>query len=137
MKLKSVNYIQIIGVFFIFLAAFPPPNIQVQPQVTEVLAGDTSIISCNASRQSTLSPSTTMEIFWLSSRNEIISTTSDMILAGDITSTTNLVITSSLTFTRVRTSQAGTYTCVVNMTIPGVVVDHQVSRSVTLNVQCE
>ncbi len=124
------------GVCLFFLSAFPPPNIQVQPQVTEVLAGDTSIISCNASRQSTLSPFTTMEIFWLSSRNEIISTTSDMILAGDTTSTTNLVITSSLTFTRVRTSQAGTYTCVVNMTIPGVVVDHQVSKSVTLTVQC-
>ncbi len=127
----------IINFIFALLSAFPPPNIQVQPQVTEVLAGDTSIISCNASRQSTLPPSTTMNLFWLSSRNEIISTTSDMILAGDITSTTNLVITSSLTFTRVRTSQAGIYTCVVNMTIPGVVVDHQVSRSVTLNVQCE
>ncbi len=127
----------IINFIFAFLSAFPPPIIQVQPQVMEVLAGETSFLFCNASRQSTLSPSTTMEIFWLSSRNEIISTTSDVILAGDITSTTNLVITSSLTFTRVRTSQAGTYTCVVNMTIPGVVVDHQVSRSVTLNVQCE
>ncbi len=127
----------IINFIFAFLSAFPPPNIQVQLQVTEVLAGDTSIISCNASRKSTLLPSTTMNLFWLSSRNEFISTTSDMILAGDITSTTNLVITSSLTFTRVRTSQAGTYTCVVNMTIPGVVEDHQVARSVTLNVQCE
>ncbi len=119
------------------LSAFPPQIIQVQPQVIDVLAGETSILFCNASRQSTLSPSTTMEIFWLRDRDEIISTTSDMILAGDITSTTNLVITSSLTFTRVRTSQAGTYTCVVNMTIPGVVVDHQVARSVTLTVQCE
>ncbi len=127
----------IINLIFSFLSAFPPQIIQVQPQVIEVLAGETSFLYCNASRQSTLSPSTTLEIFWLSSRNEIISTTSDVILAGDTTSTTNLVITSSLTFTRVRTSQAGTYTCVVNMTIPGVVVDHQVSRSVTLTVQCE
>ncbi len=127
----------IINYIFAILSAFPPPIIQVPPQVMEVLAGETSFLFCNASRQSTLSPSTTMEIFWLSSRNEIISTTSDMILAGDITSTTNLVITSSLTFTRVRTSQAGTYTCVVNMTIPGVVVDHQFSKSVTLDVQCE
>ncbi len=127
----------IINFIFAILSAFPPQIIQVQPQVTEVLAGETSFLFCNSSRQSTLSPSTTMEIFWLSSRNEILSTTSDVILAGDITSTTDLVITSSLTFTRVRTSQAGTYTCVVNMTIPGVVVDHQVARSVTLNVQCE
>ncbi len=119
------------------MSAFPPQIIQVQPQVIEVLAGETSFLFCNASRQSTLSPSTTMEIFWLSSRNEITSTTSDIILAGDITSTTNLVITSSLTFTHVRTSQARSYTCVVNMTIPGVVVYHQVARSVTLNVQCE
>ncbi len=123
----------IINFIFAYLSAFPPPNIQVQPQVTEVLAGDTSIISCNASRQSTLPPSTTMNLFWLSSRNEFISTTSDMILAGDIISTTNLV----MTFTRVRTSQESTYICVVNMTIPGVVVDHQVARSVTLIVQCE
>ncbi len=118
-------------------SAFPPQIIQAQPQVIEVLAGETSIFFCNASRQSTLSPSTTMEIFWLRDRDEIISTTSDIIIAGYQTSTTDLVITSSLTFTRVRPSQAGTYTCVVNMTIPGVVVDHQVARSVTLNVQRE
>ncbi len=118
-------------------SAFPPQIIQVQSQVIEVLTGETSILFCNASRQSTLSPSTTIEIFWFRDSNEIISTTSDIIIAGYQTSTINLVITRSLTFTRVRTSQAGTYTCVVNMTIPGVVVDHQVSRSVTLNVQCE
>ncbi len=119
------------------MSAFPPQIIQVQPQVIDVLAGETSILFCNASRQSTLSPSTTMEILWLRGSNEIISTTSNIIIAGYQTSTTDLVLTSSLTFTRVRTSQAGTYTCVVNMTIPGVVVDHQVSRSVTLTVQCE
>ncbi len=122
---------------FVFLSAFPPQIIQVQPQVIEVLAGETSILFCNASRQSTLSPSTTIEILWLRGSNEIISTTSDIIIAGYQTSTTDLVRTSSLTFTRVRTSQARTYTCVVNMTIPGVVVDHQVSRSVTLNVHSE
>ncbi len=59
-----------------------------------------------------------------------------MILAGNITSTTNLVITSSLTFTRVRTSQAGTYTCVVNMTIPGVAVDHQFNINICSSSFC-
>ncbi len=124
-------------IIIIFWSAFPPQIIQVQPQVIEVLAGETSILFCNASRQSTLSSSTTMEILWLRGSNEIISTTSDIIIAGYQTSTTDPVITSSLTFTRVRTSQARTYTCVVNMTIPGVVVDHQVARNVNLIVQCE
>ncbi len=136
----TISVLYFMYLFYLFiciLSAFPPQIIQVQPQVIEILAGETSILFCNASRQITLSPSTTMEIFWLRGSNEIISTTSDIIIAGYQTSTTNLVITSSLTFTRVRTSQAGTYTCVVNMTIPRVVVDHQVARSVTLNVQRE
>ncbi len=135
--ISVLYFIYLFNLFICIFSAFPPQIIQVQPQVIEVLAGETSILFCNASRQSTLSPSTTMEILWLRGSNEIISTTSDIIIAGYQTNTTDLVITSSLTFTRVRTSQAGTYTCVVNMTIPGVVVDHQVSRSVTLNVQCE
>ena len=140
MLLNVINVFIVVVVFVVvvfILSAFPRQIIQVQPQFIEVLAGETSILFCNASRQSTLSPSTTMEIFWLRDRDEIISTTSDIIIAGYQTSTTDLVITSSLTFTRVRPSQAGTYTCVVNMTIPGVVVDHQVARSVTLNVQRE
>ena len=138
MLLNVINvFILFLFIFIIFWSAFPPQIIQVQPQVIEVLAGETSILFCNASRQSTLSPSTTMEILWLRGSNEIISTTSDIIIAGYQTSTTDLVRTSSLTFTRVRTSQARTYTCVVNMTIPGVVVDHQVARNVNLIVQCE
>ena len=121
-------------VYLVFVVSgFPPQILQVQSEVSEVLAGDSLILLCNASRQSTLPNSTTLEIFWLSSSNEILSTTSDIIIVGD--TTTDLVIKSSLNFTQVKTSQAGTYTCVVNMTIPEVVVNHQVTETINLYVQ--
>ncbi len=91
---------------------------------------------CNANKQLTLSSDTLLKIFWLYHQNTLISHTSDITISG-ASNTTGSTILTFLSLSRVRTSQAGTYTCVVNMTIPGVVVDHQVARSVTLTVLCE
>ena len=42
--------------------------------------------------------------------------------------------TTTLMVSNIRTSQAGVYTCVVSMTIPVVVEDHQVRENSTVNV---
>ncbi len=56
MLLNVINVFIVVVVFVVvfILSAFPPQIIQVQPQVIEVLAGETSTLFCNASRQSTL-----------------------------------------------------------------------------------
>ena len=87
-------------------------------------AGGEASLLCIAVRQDTLSSSTLLEIFWLDERNEVISSTSGLLSGATSSNATN--ITSRLTVRNITTSQAGVYSCVVNMTIPGVVEDHQV-----------
>ena len=88
-----------------------------------------AIISCLAVREYTLSVSTVLEIVW-QNNNDVINTNS---VFGLTRSHANN-ITSRLAISNIRTSQAGVYTCVVNMTIPGVVEDHQVRKTSTVNV---
>ena len=98
-------------------------------------AGSSHSIQCIARREDTLPPSTLLEIIWLdNSNNEIISPNSDTNITG-VTSSTDTNITSTLTFPYTRTSQAGRYTCAVNMTIPDVVDDHLVMKTANVYVR--
>ena len=98
-------------------------------------AGSSHSIQCIAWREDTLSPSTLLALIWLdNSNNEIISPNSDTNITG-VTSSIEVNITSTLTFPYTRTSQAGKYTCAVNMTIPNVVEDHLVMRSANVYVR--
>ena len=78
-----------------------------------VPAGGMAHIFCNVERHVDLSSSTRLEIFWLHPNNRV---------SGHATSFSSNV-TYSLVPSNMRTSQAGVYTCEVNMTIPGVVED--------------
>ena len=84
-------------------------------------------------RQDTLSSYTLPEIFWLDQGNNFIRTSSDLTITG-LTSSVATNITSTLTISNIRNYQAGVYSCVVNMTIPGVVEDHQVIESTNIIV---
>ena len=86
-------------------------------------------------REDTVPPSILLEIIWLDNSNdEIVSPISDISNTG-VTSSTDTNITSTLTFPYTRTSQAGRYTCAVNMTIPNVVDDHLVMKTANVYVR--
>ena len=122
-------YIIMFNMFY--YVAFPPQRVTVLEEVRVTAGGEASLL-CNAVRQDTLSSSTLLEIFWLYERIEVIKSTSGRISGPNSSIATN--ITSRLTVPDVRTSQAGVYSCVVNMTIPGVVEDHQVIESSDISV---
>ena len=86
-------------------------------------AGGEASLLCNAVRQDTLSSSTLLEIHRLDESNKVIKSTSGLI--SGLTSSNAINTTSSLTISYNRISQAGVYACVVNMTLQGVVEDHQ------------
>ena len=114
---------------------FPPQRVSVSPvEVGVPTAGDSHTLECNISRAVTLSNSTLLEVVWLDPNNRTISSTSNFTVMGD-TSTTATILTSNLTFSRLRTSQGGNYTCSSNMTIPGgVATDHPVPSTISVRV---
>ena len=123
--------------FVCFLVvAFPPQVVQILSDSSGVpTAGSSHSVQCIARRINVLSPSTLLEIIWLdNSNNEIITPNSDISITG-VTRSTDTNITSTLTFPNIRTSQAGRYTCAVNMTIPNVVDDHLVMKTTNVYVR--
>ena len=93
-------------------------------------AGDDITLICNVSRFSNLDPFTLLEVMWLDADgNMVVSTT--------ITSTTDTNTQSTLTFSLLTTSQGGVYSCAVNMTIPDIVMDHQVISTAPVRVASE
>ena len=98
-----------------------------------ISAGDKISVSCYATRQTTLLPTTLLEITLLDYNNNPMTSEEGFTFTGQ-QSTMNHNITSRLLVSSIRTSQAGVYTCVANMTIPGVVEDHQVRESVNIYV---
>ena len=116
-------------------AAFPPQTVSVTALTGDTpTAGDQYILQCNVNREETLISSTVLELMWLlTSTNAIVTSGSDVTITGP-GSTTDPTLTSTLTFTRLRTSQGDMYRCAVSMTIPTIVQDHVVSDSAQLSV---
>ena len=115
------------------IVAFPPQMVQIFSESTVVpIAGSNHTVQCIASRRDALPSSTILEIIWLDNNNELITPNSD---TTGVTSSTHINITSTLTFPNIRTSQAGKYTCAVNMTIPDVIEDHQVMKTADVYVK--
>ena len=113
--------------------AFPPQIIEV-PNEVYVTANEMFTLQCNVTRKTTLSSHTLLETVWLDNNNNFLNNTSNVVMSVPITRTTATHSTTTLMVSNIRTSQAGVYTCVVNMTIPGVVEDHQVRENSTVNV---
>ena len=74
-----------------------------------------------------------LELLWLDSTNTTVTSGNGVTLAGS-SSTMDTTLTSTLTFTRLRTSQGGVYRCAVNMTIPDIVDNFVISSSAQVSV---
>lgn len=96
--------------------------------------GDQFNVTCRTTRNSIFSNSALLEVTWLDPSNRLISGQSDLMVTGN-GSTTNNELVSELLFSLVRASQAGSYSCVVNMTVPGVVTNYTVLTTLELNVR--
>ena len=102
-------------------------------------AGDVYSLVCDVSRADTLASSTILEVMWWDNNGALISSGSGLSITGP-TSTTDTTLTSTLTFTPLKTSQGGMYTCAVNMTIPegdSTVQDFQVTSTAQVSLRSE
>ena len=110
------------------------PQVVVISAVDEVpTAGNRYSLQCNISRAETLDSSILLEVVWLDSNNNIITSNPNISISED-THSTGTMLSSILMFPRIRTSQGGRYSCTVNMTIPGIVDDHRVVMTVDVSV---
>ena len=104
-------------------------------------AGDNITLICNVSRVSTLDRSTLLEAMWLDVDGNIITKSTDddmdLLVVSNINYTTDANTQSTLTFPLLTTSQGGVYSCAVNMTIPDIVMDHQVISTAPVRVTSE
>jgi len=97
-------------------------------------AGDDYSLDCNINRAAIVSSSTVLEVIWVHPNGTVIHPDNPALNISSPITTTMETLTSRLTFLRLRTSQVGMYTCVVKMTIPGVVEDHQVPGNFIVKV---
>ena len=130
LKIPPLHYLH----YFVCID-FPPQEVVVSAVGDGVpTAGDMYTLECTISRGGTLDSSTILEVMWLDMNNDIITAgNADYTITGD-SSTTSTTTISTITFNRVRTSHGGTYSCSVNMTIPDIVTDHQVTRTTDVTV---
>lgn len=99
-------------------------------------AGDTLSLTCVAGKDLS-QVSATLEVEWFDGNGSPLTGGGVVMVTGD-TSTTAFTLSSTLTFPSVSTSQAGPYTCRVNLTIPEAgVTDHSVSRVSHVRVRSE
>ena len=133
MRNRKINCNGLSTVIF-HLVAFPPQTVSVTALTGDTpTAGDQYTLMCDVSREETLSSSTVLQLMWLTSDNATVTSGSDVAISGP-SSTTDPTLTSTLTFTRLRTSQGDVYRCAVSMTIPTIVQDHVVSDSAQVSV---
>ena len=118
-------------------AAFPPQEVTVFPlEEGSVMAGAQYTLVCNVSRSANLPAFSHLEVRWLDSDGSIITSGTAHTISG-MSNTTATTLISTLTIPHLVTSQGGIYTCAANMTIPGVVTDHQIISSFPVRVASE
>ena len=99
------------------------------------LAGTEYTLVCTATKDVSLTTAI-LEVEWFGPNGNLITGTEEGITVTGQASTTDTELTSSLTFTSLKTSQGGEYTCSVNLTIPEAnVTDHNVRRTSAVRVQ--
>ena len=105
---------------FVLLVAFPPQTVSVTAVTGGTpTAGDQYTLQCDVSREETLSSSTLLELRWLTSANVSANTGDSAVSITGLIYTLDPTLTSTLTFTPLRTSLGDMYRCAVNMIIPG------------------
>lgn len=90
---------------------------------------------CNTSKTSYLPSASTLAVEWLSPSGNVINSGTNFTITGT-GPTTNVVLTSRLTFNILLTSQAGVYTCRSLQTLPGVIANHPTSVTFLVQVKC-
>ena len=92
---------------------------------------------CSTNREAALNPASTLSVQWLDPNGNVIMRGDDFSISGTQGPSSDVNITSRLTFNSLTTSQAGLYTCRTFLTIPGTGIDHQVEYNFTVTVKCE
>ncbi len=130
---RIYRHLRIIVIILVFVD-FVPQKVSVSSLSEGVpTAGNVYTLRCIVNRVDNFNSLTMLEGVWLNAKNDIITSNTDYIITGDA-STTSTSLTIDLTFTKLKTSHGGTYSCSANMTIPDVVTDHQVNITTSVIV---
>ena len=115
------------------------PNQDVDPITDEGIStagffGYTLI--CSTRKEPDLPTTTTLAVQWLNPRGNFVTNGTNFTI-HETGPTTDIVLTSRLTFNDLYTSQAGVYTCRTLQTIPGTVTNHPEPVTFSVQVKCE
>ena len=119
------------------VADFPPQLATVTDEGVSNAGYTGYALVCSTIREADLNPASTLSVQWLDPDGNVIMRGDDFSISGTQGPSSDVNITSGLTFNSLTTSQAGLYTCRTFLTIPGTVVSHQVEYNFTVTVKCE
>lgn len=116
------------------LADFTPPSVAITALQQEVpTAGDTYNMSCTVELFPDLPPRAMVERFWLDPHANRIKSDLNTTISEGMTNTTLITF---LNFSRIRTSQAGQYSCSVSLTaLTSMLVDFVVTATFNVTVK--
>ena len=119
------------------VADFPPQlgTITYEGVSTAGYTGYTLV--CSTNREVHLSQASTLSVQWVDPNGNVIISGDDFSISGTQGPSSDVIITSRLTFNSLTTSQAGLYICRTFLTIPGTVVNYQVEYRFTVTIKCE
>ena len=121
-----------------FVSGFPPQNVTVTDEGMSIAGYSDYSLLCTVNRNQHLSSSSMISIQWLGPDGLEVSEENQFIITSSEESTNDIVVTSSLIFNSLLTSQAGEYTCRTSMTIPGTdVLNYTVDQTFIVSVKCK
>ena len=127
--------VSILYLFHIPIAGFPTQQVDLITDEGTSTAGFSGYtLICITSKEPDLPPTSSLAVEWLDPRGNVILNGTNFTVSGS-GRTTDIVLTSRLTFNNIYTSQSGEYTCRTLQTIFGTVTNHPEPVSFTVNVK--
>ena len=117
-------------------ADFPPQLVSITDEGVSTAGYAGYTLVCTTNREEDLNPASTLTVQWLDPEGDMITSGGDFSISGTQGPSSDVSITSRLTFNSLTTSQAGLYTCRTFLTIPGTVDNHKVEYNFTVAVKC-
>ena len=121
----------------IFHTGFPVQDVNPITEEGVATAGNSNYtLICNVTKEPDLPDAATLAIEWLDPSGSVIDNEANFTVS-ETGPTFDDELTSHLTFNSLYTSQAGEYTCRTLQTIPGIVNNHAVQVSFSVQVKCK
>lgn len=118
---------------------FPPQHVNVTDEGTSIAGSSGYTIICTITREQDLSPMSTLSVQWLYPNGSVVDGDAYGFNISGITGpSSDIILTTRLTFLNILTSQSGEYSCRSLLSIPGTGISNRpVKGSFFVEVNCE